>query len=87
MNKHSLKPVTLLCTGTATAAILLSAAWMAYGHYDSPRPATRSITTPPASWHNSYGYSGQHHLGTMSDAERATLIRLQLATTNGRWLP
>jgi hypothetical protein len=90
MNKLGLKPVTLLCLGlcigTAIAALLTSALWTAYSGSasSSKRLPSASLQFP---WHASHESSAQPHLSSMSEAERAALIRLQLATASGRWFP
>jgi hypothetical protein len=90
MNKLGLKPVTLLClglcAGTAIAALLTSAVWTAHFGSDSAqkRLPAASLQFP---WHASHESSAQPYLSSMSEAERAALIRLQLATASGRWFP
>lgn len=85
MNKLSLKPVTLFCSGTAATALLACAAWAhATGYFSAPQLAH---SAPLPAWHTASEYTGHHHLNKMSEAERAALVRLQLATANGRWFP
>lgn len=86
MNKLSLKPVNLLGMAAAAAALLFCAGWTAYTGSEATRPLVHA-SVQPAPWHASHEYSVHHHLGSMSEAERAAMIRLQLATASGRWFP